>query len=475
MKLAEICKELTYTCLQGEMEKEISDIIYDSRKVEKDTVFVCMVGAVVDGHDFVEDAVKKGAAALVVEHAVETDIPENCTVLQVEDARYALAIMSAAFFGHPDRVLTTIGLTGTKGKTTTTYMIKSVLEEAGKKVGLIGTIGALIGEEKLPAKNTTPESYELHKMFRAMVDAGCEYVVMEVSSQGLKMHRVAGIVFDYGIFTNLSPDHIGPNEHASFEEYQECKSLLFRQCKEGIVNADDEHVEGIIKNHTCKLHTFSCKKDADLMAGAVGYLDEEGQIDFHFDQPNCTNEDYVKFMRKTGLFDLMENHIVNNLVDYVTGIETGLDSNGRKNRGGHLMENLVESFLRKAGFVKGENYFKEMYIHEIEAKWGIDLSSISNNGGAEKRFDFVVKGENTIYGIETNFYTSSGSKLNETARSYKTITMETKDLGYFKFVWFTDGCGWRSAKNNLKETFDVLEHLYNIADLENGIISKVLV
>ena len=195
MKLAEICEELTYTCLQGEMEKEISDIIYDSRKVEKDTIFVCMVGAVVDGHDFVEDAVKKGAAALVVEHAVEIDIPENCTVLQVEDARYALAIMSAAFFGHPDRELTTIGLTGTKGKTTTTYMIKSVLEEAGKKVGLIGTIGALIGEEKLPAKNTTPESYELHKMFRAMVDAGCEYVVMEVSSQGLKHYRVEGITF----------------------------------------------------------------------------------------------------------------------------------------------------------------------------------------------------------------------------------------------------------------------------------------
>lgn len=212
------------------------------------------------------------------------------------------------------------------------------------------------------------------------------------------------------------------------------------------------------------------KRELDIMA-----MDEEGQIDFHFDKPNCTNEDYVKFMRKTGLFDLMENHIVNNLVDYVTGIETGLDSNGRKNRGGHLMENLVESFLCKTGLVKGVDYFKEMYIHEIEAKWGIDLSSISNNGGAEKRFDFVVKGENIIYEIETNFYTSSGSKLNETARSYKTITMETKDLEYFKFVWFTDGCGWRSAKNNLKETFDVLEHLYNIADLENGIISKALV
>lgn len=212
------------------------------------------------------------------------------------------------------------------------------------------------------------------------------------------------------------------------------------------------------------------KRELDIMA-----MDEEGQLDFHFDKPNCTNEDYVKFMRKTGLFDLIENHIVNNLVDYVTGIETGLDSNGRKNRGGHLMENLVESNLRKAGLVKDMNYFKEMYIHEIESRWKIDLSSISNNGGAEKRFDFVVKGKDTIYGIETNFYSSGGSKLNETARSYKAITMETRDLGYFKFVWITDGCGWYSARNNLRETFDVLEHLYNIKDLENDIISKVLV
>lgn len=212
------------------------------------------------------------------------------------------------------------------------------------------------------------------------------------------------------------------------------------------------------------------KRELDIMA-----MDEDGQIDFHFNEPNCTNEEYAEFMRKTGLFDLMENHIVNNLVDYVTGIETGLDSNGRKNRGGHLMENLVESFLCKAGLEKGTDYFKEMYIHEIEKRWGIDLSSISNNGGAEKRFDFIVKGENTIYGIETNFYTSGGSKLNETARSYKTITMETKDLDYFKFVWITDGCGWYSARNNLRETFDVLEDLYNISDLENGIISEVLI
>lgn len=212
------------------------------------------------------------------------------------------------------------------------------------------------------------------------------------------------------------------------------------------------------------------KRELDIMA-----MDEEGQNDFHFNEFNYDIPEYTKFMRKTGLFDLIQNHVVNNLVDYVTGVETGLDSNARKNRGGHLMENLVESYLVKAGLKKGETYFKEMYIHEIEKRWNIDLSSISNKGKAEKRFDFVVKGKDVVYGIETNFYTSGGSKLNETARSYKTITMETKDLDYFKFVWFTDGWGWGRARNNLKETFDVLEHLYCISDLEDGVISKVLI
>ena len=178
-------------------------------------------------------------------------------------------------------------------------------------------------------------------------------------------------------------------------------------------------------------------------------------------------------MRETGLFDLLENHIVNNLVDYATGVETGLDSNGRKNRGGHLMENLVESFIQKAGFVKDESYFKEMYIHHITDKWGIDLSAISNQGKTEKRFDFVVKTPNMIYGIETNFYGSGGSKLNETARSYKTLALETDTIDGFTFVWFTDGKGWTSARHNLEETFDVMEHVYNINDMENGIITEV--
>lgn len=186
-------------------------------------------------------------------------------------------------------------------------------------------------------------------------------------------------------------------------------------------------------------------------------------------------ERYAYFMEHTGLFDLLENHIINNLVDYATGVETGLDSNGRKNRGGHLMEDLVESFIKKAGFVKDTSYFKEMYIHQITEKWNIDLSAISNKGKMEKRFDFVVKTEGMIYGIETNFYSSGGSKLNETARSYKTLALETNTINGFTFVWFTDGKGWTSARNNLEETFDVMDNIYNIKDLENGIIKEIFV
>lgn len=211
-----------------------------------------------------------------------------------------------------------------------------------------------------------------------------------------------------------------------------------------------------------------------VRANEIYAIDGDGDYTYNFNNPNLSVEQYKIFMRKTGLFDLIENHIVNNLVDYATGVETGLDSNGRKNRGGHLMENLVESFIQKAGFVKDESYFKEMYIHQITDKWDIDLSAISNQGKTEKRFDFVVKTPNMIYGIETNFYGSGGSKLNETARSYKTLALETDTIDGFTFVWFTDGKGWASARHNLEETFDVMEHVYNIKDMENGIITEVI-
>lgn len=211
-----------------------------------------------------------------------------------------------------------------------------------------------------------------------------------------------------------------------------------------------------------------------VRANEIYTIDSEGEFTYNFKKPNLSVEQYKVFMRKTGLFDLIENHIVNNLVDYATGVETGLDSNGRKNRGGHLMENLVENFIQKTGFVKDESYFKEMYIHQITDKWNIDLSAISNQGKTEKRFDFVVKTPNMIYGIETNFYGSGGSKLNETARSYKTLALETDTIDGFTFVWFTDGKGWTSARHNLEETFDIMEHIYNIKDMENGIITEVI-
>lgn len=201
--------------------------------------------------------------------------------------------------------------------------------------------------------------------------------------------------------------------------------------------------------------------------------DENGGFLYKFNSCEVEPERYAYFMRKTGLFDLLKNHVVNNLVDYATGVETGLDSNGRKNRGGHLMEDLVERFIKKAGFIRDETYFKEMYIHQITEKWGINLSAISNQGKMEKRFDFVVKTPHMIYGIETNFYGSGGSKLNETARSYKTLALETDTVDGFTFVWFTDGKGWMSARHNLEETFDVMQHIYNIKDLEDGVIAEV--
>ena len=210
-----------------------------------------------------------------------------------------------------------------------------------------------------------------------------------------------------------------------------------------------------------------------VRADEIYAIDGDGAYTFNFKKQNLTVEQYKIFMSKTGLFDLIANHLVNNLVDYATGVETGLDSNGRKNRGGHLMEDLVESFIQKAGFVKGTTYFKEMYIRQITEKWNIDLSAISNQGKMEKRFDFVIKTDNMIYGIETNFYGSGGSKLNETARSYKTLALETDTIDGFTFVWFTDGKGWEGAKNNLEETFDIMDNIYNINDLDNGIISEV--
>lgn len=275
-ELKKLLERLEYECIQGNTDISISELVYDSRKAAKDDLFVCIKGTVVDGHEFIEEVAAKGVSAVVVQEEVKA--PEGVTVIKVADTRYALAMLSAAFFDYPAETLKIIGITGTKGKTTTTYMVKSILEAAGYKVGLIGTIEAIIGEETIPASNTTPESYIIQKYFRKMLDAGCDCCVMEVSSQGLMMHRVAGFQFELGIFTNIEPDHIGPNEHASFEEYMECKGMLFRQCKTGIVNADDKHVQEVLKGHTCEVETFGFSQQADLRATNVELVKRPGYL-----------------------------------------------------------------------------------------------------------------------------------------------------------------------------------------------------
>lgn len=233
----------------------------------------------------------------------------------------------------------------------------------------------------------------------------------------------------------------------------------------------EEEFEKIITKYP---ETLSCIPLLLAVRGKEIYAqDEKGEFLYNFKKMNYSIEQYKVFMRNTGLFDMIANHLVNNLVDYALGIETGLDSNGRKNRGGHQMENLVEKYIVSAGFVKDISYFKEMYLIDIEKKWNIDLSELSNQGKAAKRFDFVVKTDNMIYAIETNFYGGGGSKLNETARSYKMLSQEADTIDGFTFVWFTDGIGWKSARGNLRETFEVMEHVYSIDDMEQNIMNKI--
>ena len=276
MRLTELLKNLEYKCEQGSLDTDVRSVVFDSRKAEKDSLFICIKGAVSDGHKYAQEVVEKGTSVLVVQDDVT--VPEQVTVIKVPDSRYAMACISAAWFGHPAEKMKVIGITGTKGKTTTTYLVKSILENAGHKVGLIGTIEAIIGDKVIPAANTTPESYIVQQYFAQMVEAGCDSVVMEVSSQGLMLHRTAGFLFDLGIFTNIEPDHIGPNEHKDFDDYIHCKGMLFKQCRVGIVNADDEHLENVLEGHTCELETFGFSEKADLRAKDLHLVTGKGTL-----------------------------------------------------------------------------------------------------------------------------------------------------------------------------------------------------
>ena len=279
-KLSYLLADTAYTCIQGNINTDISEVVYDSRKISEGCLFICIKGAKFDGHSKAMEAYEKKAAAVIV--MTEVDLPKDITVIKVDDSRKAMAFISAAWFDHPASKLTTIGITGTKGKTTTSYMVKSVLEKSGFKVGLVGTIEIITGSRVVKAVNTTPESYLLQEYFSEMVSNGVDIVVMEVSSQGLMMHRTDGFIFDYGIFTNLSPDHIGPNEHASFEEYRICKGLLFKQCKIGIVNGDDENCDEVIEGHTSQIEKYGLNEGNDIIAKDISLVHREGYMGIEF-------------------------------------------------------------------------------------------------------------------------------------------------------------------------------------------------
>lgn len=286
MELKKLLEKIDYQVEQGSIEKEITAVISDSRALEEGCLFLCIEGLNFDGHQAADQAVLKKAAAIVV--CKDVKVEGDITVIRVEDTRLAMAYISAAWFSYPAERLKVIGITGTKGKTTTTYLVKSILEHAGRKVGLIGTIETIIGDCHIPSNNTTPESYLLQETFAKMAEAGLDTVVMEVSSQGLMMHRTAGFVFDFGIFTNIQPDHIGPGEHHSFEHYLSCKNMLFRQCKVGIVNGDDPHLEEVIKGHTCRMETYGFHENADLRADQVRLIREKGELGVEFTTTGLT-------------------------------------------------------------------------------------------------------------------------------------------------------------------------------------------
>lgn len=280
MKLKKLLEQLEYTVLQGSDEKEIRELKDHAQQVKQGDVFVCIEGTVFDGHQFAKTAIQNGAVAIIVEREMVAE--ESISIIRVENTRQALAYMSATYFDYPAKQLNVIGVTGTKGKTSTTYFVKTMLEEAGFQVGLIGTIEIVTGKRVLRAKNTTPESIDIHRYLREMVAHGCEFAVMEVSSQALKLFRVEGIEFAIGIFTNLGKDHIGIHEHEDFAEYLTCKKKLFRQCKLGIGNIDDSHYKEMFHDAECKVETFGFCEDADWRASGVQTVVEPENIGIQY-------------------------------------------------------------------------------------------------------------------------------------------------------------------------------------------------
>ena len=444
MKLQELVSKVEYTVLSGTTDVEITGVTSDSRKVTEGGLFIAIKGAMSDGHKFIPAAIENGAKALIVEDDIDlSDIKDNCVVLHADNTRLALALVSAVYYGNPSEKLFTIGITGTKGKTTTTYMIKNVLESCGIKTGLIGTIETIIGDTSVPAKNTTPESIQIHESFARMVEAGCKAVVMEVSSQGLKLDRTAGIMFDIGVFTNLALDHVGPNEHDSFEDYMECKSRLFRQCKLGIVNGDDEHVEDILKNSTCNVERFGLKSTNDLYASAINLFHQRGKIGLTYKCNGLCNFDVEVHL--PGLFT-----VYNSLCAIAVTRHFNVEIN-------HLKEALLSVKVKgRMELVKVSDNFSLMidYAHNAMALKSIledlrqykphrlvCLFGCGGNRSKDRRYDMgkisgeladftIITSDNPRYENPEDIITDIESSLVKTGGKYVKITDRAEAIKY---------------------------------------------
>ncbi|MBQ3583660.1 MAG: UDP-N-acetylmuramoyl-L-alanyl-D-glutamate--2,6-diaminopimelate ligase [Lachnospiraceae bacterium] len=321
-KLSEVLEKLEYTLIRGSVETEIKDVVYDSRKAGADNAFICIIGAVTDGHNYIKSAIDNGCRVFVIQKDIqeisafnEPDKTGDITIIQVENTRRALSCMAAAIYDYPAKQLTTVAITGTKGKTTTTFMIRDILENHGRKVGIIGTTGVYMGDKFIEIHNTTPESYEIQRFFHEMIQEGCDTCVMEVSSQALKLDRTYGIQFDYGVFTNLSPDHIGENEHADYEEYVYCKSLLFKQCQHGIFNLDDAEAKRMMQDASCDIHTYGMTQEADLYVENLDYIVKTGFIGIGFDAHGRIEEHFeVSTPGKFSAYNAMAALLVSDLI-----------------------------------------------------------------------------------------------------------------------------------------------------------------
>lgn len=332
MILSELFKDIKYSLVKGEMENAINDIVYDSRKAKEGTMFMAIVGSQVDGHDYIEDAIKNGSKVILISKDINID--NDVTVIKVDDTRKILSKLSMRLFKFPQSKMKTIAITGTKGKTTTSFMIKKILEVAGYKCGLIGTTGIYIGDKMYPAKNTTPESYETIKYMNEMVKKKMDFMVMEVSSQALKYDRVNDIIFDYGIFTNLSQDHIGENEHDSMEDYISSKAKLFNQCNYGIFNIDDLHFYDMVQGGDATINTYGYDDRADLKAKSMKLIREKGFIGIELETDGVIKDKFKistpgKFSSYNAMAAIMVCHMIGIDVKYMKEALSNFSVKGR--------------------------------------------------------------------------------------------------------------------------------------------------